>query len=220
MVEADDPEAPLDQQFAEAVGPHRQLCADAHDQQDRRVRRGRRGPRRTARRPLGAPLRARSHLAPSTCDCPSVYTRLSVAAGFHGLSQSVSGQPSIAGEQLVHRGAVDGLADDVALPGVPGQLLDHVEDHPAHGPRLDVLREPRRVARHGHRRVEVGRLDESQRLGVLRLEPLEQLRRASRRRASRTRRRTRPDVSSTGRSSAAEHRAPRRPAASTCADSR
>src|SRR6476469_7133620 len=37
VVEADHPIAAREQLFAEAVGPHRQLSADAHDQQDRRV---------------------------------------------------------------------------------------------------------------------------------------------------------------------------------------
>ena len=51
VVEPDHPVAPLDQLRAEAVGPHRQLRADAHDQQDRRGLRDRRDPRRRARRP-------------------------------------------------------------------------------------------------------------------------------------------------------------------------
>jgi hypothetical protein len=38
---------------------------------------------------------------------------------------------------------------------VAGDLLDQVEQHPAHRPRLDVLREPRPAFRHRHRTAEV-----------------------------------------------------------------
>ena len=65
--------------------------------------------------------------------------------------------PALAGgHELVHRRPVDRLADDVGVPGVPGELLDEVHRDPAHRPRVDVLREPRGVARHGHRGAEVG----------------------------------------------------------------
>src|ERR1700731_2409032 len=50
--------------------------------------------------------------------------------------------------QLVHRCAVDGLADEVCVAGVAGQLLDEGERPPPHPPVVDVLREPRDLVRH------------------------------------------------------------------------
>ena len=45
--------------------------------------------------------------------------------------------------QLVPGLAVQRLADDVGVAAVPRHLLDQVEQHPAHGPELHVLRVPR-----------------------------------------------------------------------------
>ena len=60
------------------------------------------------------------------------------------------------------------------MPGVPGQLLDQVQQHPPHRPVVDVLREPRHVMGHRHRRVQVGLGEHPQGLGVLRRQVREQ----------------------------------------------
>ena len=118
-----------------------------------------------------------------------------------GLSHGLRSSPRAPAISSYMRCAVDGFADDVAVPGVPGQLLDQMQQPPSAPTRRRVLREPRHILGNRHRGVEVGRLEEPQGLGVLLAKRVEQLRRASRRRASRTRPGTRPRCSSNGRSS-------------------
>ncbi len=62
-----------------------------------------------------------------------------------------------------------------ACPACRASSFDQVKGHPAHRPEVDVLREPRRIAGHGHRRVQIGLAEDPQRLGVLRLERVQQV---------------------------------------------
>ena len=55
------------------------------------------------------------------------------------------------GHQRERRCAVDRLADDVRMAGVTGRFLNEMEQDPAHGPRVDVVREPGHVLRHRER---------------------------------------------------------------------
>ncbi len=73
-------------------------------------------------------------------------------------------------------GAVDGLADDVGVAGVPRGLLDQVQQDPADRPLLDFGGDPLGVRRDGHGLAEVGyRGDDLVRLGAGPVVPDEQV---------------------------------------------
>src|SRR6185312_4738144 len=135
----------------------------------------------TATRAASTGSGTRSSLATSRCLVEPISAVCQIGSGkSQSLPRPIPASPRLhppldrpalePGDQLIHRGAVDGLADDVGVTGVPRQLVDHVQDHPAHRPGILVLREPRDVPRHGHRRVEVRGLDQPKRFRVLRLE--------------------------------------------------
>ena len=83
-------------------------------------------------------------------------TRQGDSGGLHGCSQSVAGQPSApAISSNIVAPSID-FADDVGVSGVAADLLDEVEQHPANGPRLDVVGIPRHALGHRHVGVERG----------------------------------------------------------------
>ena len=65
----------------------------------------------------------------------------------------------------VHRAAVDVLADDVAVAGMTGDLLDEVKQHPTNFPRVEILLEERRIFRDRYLLTEIGNAGDH-RLGV------------------------------------------------------
>src|SRR3954471_7853160 len=68
----------------------------------------------------------------------------------------VVGRPLLRrGEQRDRRRAVERLADDVGVPGMPCGLFDQVQEHPANGPGLNILRKPRHTSRDGDRVAEI-----------------------------------------------------------------
>src|ERR1700756_260945 len=104
-------------------------------------------------------------LIPAVCQTGGVKSQFS--PGTPGLHPALDLPVLQPGDQLVHGGAVDGFPDDVGVPGMPGQLVDHMQDHPAHRPGLLVFWEPRDLPRNRHRGIEIRGFHQPQRFLVL-----------------------------------------------------
>jgi hypothetical protein len=74
--------------------------------------------------------------------------RLVLVPSTPGRHQRRLGPPLSGGQQLHALSTVDGLTNDVRMPGMPSNLLDEVEQNPPHRPGLDVRRKRGLTPRH------------------------------------------------------------------------